>query len=413
MTTSTARFPCLDGYRALAATAVLVFHVNAATGYGDHRAVGWVLARLDVGVSIFFVLSAFLLSRPFVVAHLRGDPAPRVGQYLTRRAVRIFPAYWLALAGAVVLLDRLELRDGSDVAVFGLLLTGYSVEHLFAGGLFQAWTLTIEVAFYLFLPVYAACVAGGSALVARRGGGAGRGGSAAGAGDIPAAGGSRAARRAARAQCIGVAVLFVGGLATRTALTVAEPGQVALLSLPSHLFVFSLGIGLAVASAWAEVTGRSVRVAELAGRHPLGCWTLAGLAFWAASTQLGLLRQANWVPMGVGTEMGRHVLFGATACFLILPGIFGQERRGVVRRALASPPLRWLGMISYGVYLWHYDLVGALTEGARAPDFGITLAIAGTASIGIATVSYLALERPLIDLARRIGAGKQARALRS
>lgn len=413
MTTPAARFPCLDGYRALAAAAVLVFHVNAATGYGDHRAIGWVLARLDVGVSIFFVLSAFLLSRPFVLAHLRGDPAPRVGQYLTRRAVRIFPAYWLALAGVVVLLDRLELRDGGDVAVFGLLLTGYSVEHLFAGGLFQAWTLTIEVAFYLFLPVYAACVASGGALAARRGGRSGRGEVVVGAGDALATGGVRAARRAVRAQCLGVAVLFAGGLATRTVLTAAEPGQVALLFLPSHLFVFSLGIGLAVASAWAEVTGRPVRGAALAGRHPLACWTLAGLAFWSASTQLGLPRQASWVPMGMGKEMGRHVLFGMTACFVLLPGVFGQQRRGVVRRALASPPLRWLGTVSYGVYLWHYDLVGALTEGARAPDFGITLALAGTASIGIATASYLTLERPLVTLARRVGAGKRAHALRS
>jgi peptidoglycan/LPS O-acetylase OafA/YrhL len=57
-------FPCLDGARALAATAVVATHVSFWTGGDMSTLLGRVFARFDVGVPIFFVLSGFLLSRP-------------------------------------------------------------------------------------------------------------------------------------------------------------------------------------------------------------------------------------------------------------------------------------------------------------------------------------------------------------
>ena len=71
------RFPAFDGIRAVAALAVLTTHVAQANGTNTHSRIGAFTARLDVGVAVFFLISGFLLYRPFVVARLAGSPAPR------------------------------------------------------------------------------------------------------------------------------------------------------------------------------------------------------------------------------------------------------------------------------------------------------------------------------------------------
>jgi len=94
----------LDGVRAIAALSVLVFHAVGfyARGAGvDAWARPWV-GRLDVGVAVFFLLSGYLLYGLF----LRGRI--RVGAYALRRALRIVPAYWVALTVAAL---ALGLRD--------------------------------------------------------------------------------------------------------------------------------------------------------------------------------------------------------------------------------------------------------------------------------------------------------------
>ena len=96
------RFPTFEGLRALAAVAVLVFHAATFTTTlaGESRGpaeLGAWIQNLNVGVSLFFVLSGFLLFRPFVLAHLTGAAGPATRPYLLRRLVRIFPAYWVAL----------------------------------------------------------------------------------------------------------------------------------------------------------------------------------------------------------------------------------------------------------------------------------------------------------------------------
>src|SRR5581483_7751680 len=65
-------FPCFDGLRAIAATAVLVHHAGFATGYSVNGRFGALFAHGDAGVSVFFLISGFLLYRPFVASHLSG-----------------------------------------------------------------------------------------------------------------------------------------------------------------------------------------------------------------------------------------------------------------------------------------------------------------------------------------------------
>ncbi len=122
-----ARFPCFDGLRALAALAVFAFHSSGITfGEGNLYAPHWVLNWLSqlglFGVSTFFVISGFLLYRPFAKATLSGQPAPRWLPFWKRRFFRIFPAYWVALAVTVYVLGETPFTSLQEAVFhFGLL----------------------------------------------------------------------------------------------------------------------------------------------------------------------------------------------------------------------------------------------------------------------------------------------------
>ena len=92
-----AHFPGFDGLRAIAAGAVLLHHAGFQTGYGPNRRFGELLAHGDAGVSIFFLISGFLLYRPFAAAHLAGRKPTSADRFWWRRVLRIFPGYWLAV----------------------------------------------------------------------------------------------------------------------------------------------------------------------------------------------------------------------------------------------------------------------------------------------------------------------------
>ncbi|TMK55405.1 MAG: acyltransferase, partial [Actinobacteria bacterium] len=118
-------------------------------------------AQMDIGVPVFFVISGFLLYRPFVAARLSGRPSMGAGMFWWRRALRIFPAYWVALIAVSTLFDWELSRPIDSVKAFiehFFLLQVYSSDRVIGGPVQQSWTLAVEVAFYLFLPIYAWCV---------------------------------------------------------------------------------------------------------------------------------------------------------------------------------------------------------------------------------------------------------------
>ncbi len=97
------RFPLVDGLRAIAALSVVVYHVGLVSGLNEGGGgAHYAFQRLNVGVTLFFVISGFLLYRPYVNARLRGTPRPTARQFFRRRLLRIVPAYWAALAILVV-----------------------------------------------------------------------------------------------------------------------------------------------------------------------------------------------------------------------------------------------------------------------------------------------------------------------
>lgn len=386
-------FPSFDGFRAIAAVSVLITHVSFSSGlnnrgyqfdvFGFHPAwlnVSLYLARLDVGVAIFFLISGFLLYRPFVAAHLAGGPRPATIPYFWRRALRIYPAYWLATSVAVYGFHVGEINDVKSFFLYYSLTHTYSLGNVIAP-LAQSWSLVTEVAFYLFLPVWAAAMRVWGGGPARR----------------------------LRAELVGLAGLCALSIGYKLFVLWSDMGdgrKGQLLSLlPSWLDLFTVGMALAVLSAW--ITQRDLRTPFGLGRAfvPVTCWVLAAASFFTVSTQLDLPRRAleNFTP---GQWLGEHYLYGTTAFFLLLPGMFGPQGRGAVRVFLRSRVMVFLGLISYGLYLWHDLLIHEFlvatnrTHGLAGftSPFGAMFVWTFALTTATAAISYYVIERPILRL---------------
>ncbi len=391
-------FPCFDGLRAIAAVSVLLLHAAWVSGFTLTSSLGIYTSRLEIGVSVFFLISGFLLYRPFAASHLSGRPSPRIGKFWARRLLRIVPAYWLALSVLTYGLHLISMGSGwQGVASHYLFLQIYLPTEAFTG-VPQAWSLCTEMSFYLFLPLYALVVGW------RRNG--------------PV----RQLRREAAGLVVLVAVSFgFRWWALNLPIIVSRHGhlvaacsphcltQPVLASLmvdwlPATLDLFALGMGLAVVSAW---------VAERGGEPPwLGhrlvpwvSWACAGVAFWGVS-HLGIPRDILYV-ITPGVNLERQTLYGVFAFFLLVPAVFGPQDRGLVRRLLRSWPVASVGVVSYAVYLWHLNLITEIlrwtgTTAHPLPFDQLAPAVFGL-SVVVASISYFGLERPVLGVKDRIG----------
>src|SRR6266545_4809725 len=150
-----AHFPLFDSLRAIAALTVFTIHdiyQVAVNRPEDHY---WYRfgVHLDVAVPIFFAVSGFLLYRPFLAASLAGRPLS-VRAYAWRRALRIVPAYWIALAAIAIWFDLHEVKSLGGALRLGGFAQIYDSKTALKG-VGQAWTLDVEIAFYAFLPLFA------------------------------------------------------------------------------------------------------------------------------------------------------------------------------------------------------------------------------------------------------------------
>ena len=381
------RFPLFDSLRAIAAISVLAYHAAASSGIlATSSPLKPYAGRLDVGVAVFFLISGFLLYRPFAAARLAGDAQPQTGAYAWRRFLRIVPAYWLALTLIALWLGLPRVLTVHSGPLFYGFAQIYSVPD-YARGIGQAWTLCVEMTFYAFLPLWA--------FAMRR---------------LPA----RASRRAwLTTELAGLAVLAAGSLAWKVVvLATQDPNsftaQPWLMALPNFLDQFALGMGLAVLSVHYQDAERLPRPLALVERAPALPWFLALVAFWAVSTRIGFTG-AFAQHLTSARALERHVLYAAVAFFLLLPAIFGDPARGAVRRILSNRALLYLGLISYGVYLWHGAVFTQLerwglddsVHGGAGPFF-LWVAVVLAAAAAIATASYYLLERPALSLKGRV-----------
>lgn len=336
--------PGLDGLRALAVLAVLVFHANAT----------WLPGGF-IGVEVFFAISGFIITRG-LVAEWQATGAVDLKSFWQRRARRLLPAVFLLLAvvlPAVAAFDNASLASlRRDVLASLLYVTNwhlvFSEQSYFDSWarpsfLKHLWSLAVEEQFYLLWPAFFALV-----LV-----------------------------RLNRWLAVGL----VTALALASALHMArlyEPGMDA-----SRLYYGTdtrLG-GLLLGAAVAMLPWR-LAPAGLVGR---GVMEAAGLAALAGLIAL------SWL---LGEDSAILYRGGFLAVSLLTVGLIASIRRpeSLLGRALGAGPLRWIGVRSYGIYLWHWPVF--LLGWPETP--GPVQALAQiAAAVGIAALSYRLVEEPV------------------
>src|SRR5436305_3309761 len=153
------RFPLLDSFRAIGVFCVLIGHTVGPAGALASPHLRPYATRMAFALAIFFLLSAFLLYRPYVRARLDDKPGPSARVYFWNRFVRVTPVYWVALTIAAI------WGTTAGPPVFGVrgIPTYYGFAQIYwsdtaLGGISIAWFLCVLVAFYLVLPLYAALV---------------------------------------------------------------------------------------------------------------------------------------------------------------------------------------------------------------------------------------------------------------
>lgn len=356
-----ARRPELDGLRGLAALAVLVFHCwlyTMAVPDAGRAVAGVDLAysNLRLGLVLFFVLSGFLLYGPWVRAALEQRSAPRIASYFKRRALRVLPAYYLSLIGAIVLLWPHAGSTGIRLPETGQLWTFFAlVPNYFDGPLMTlnppVWTLIVEISFYAVLPLL----------------------------------GWVALRLAPTrwAQAMFPLALLVAGIAFNAWLTdhrADAPNQLGKL-LPTMLPYFAIGMFAAVLAHGRSPSRRTG-------------WILLGAGV--------LLVYANvrWKLYSVGTKetVILRDLFAAAGFAAIVAGAAAPQ----LRRVVGSRPLVALGSVSYAVYLWHVPLLLWLRAEGLLPTTTLgALLVVLPPTLAISAASWLLVERPAIALGRR------------
>jgi peptidoglycan/LPS O-acetylase OafA/YrhL len=345
--------PALDGLRGLAVAAVVAFHLRHLDG-------GF------LGVDLFFVLSGFLITSLLVTeTQRRGTIGLR--RFWVRRARRLLPALVVMLAGVAVLLvaftpagDRPRFR-GDALATLGYVanwermagdLTYWDIFSQ-PSPLDHTWSLAIEEQFYLLWPLVAL------AVLRRR----------------PQSGATQ------RARWLG-AVAIGGALMSLVLLGLSYS------PVDTNRAYFGtdtrIGATLGGAALATVVAGRARRQ----GRPSAALDVVGALALvligWSLATVDG---QSGWYYRG---GLGLLVL----AALVVIRATTGGPP-GRLARALSWRPLCLLGIVSYGVYLWHWPVIVYLTEERLGVGGWRLDAIRILVTLGVATVSYRVVERPI------------------
>lgn len=368
------RFPALDGLRGAACLAIFVFHgwlytMGEPSDTNRHGAADYAVHELRLALVSFFVLSGFLLYRPWVRAALGERPRPDLRAYVVSRVARIAPAYYAALLGSIVLLWGLRFTPGVRLPpvhelplflVFAQNLSPASVMKLDP----PMWSLAVEVCFYALLPL-----AGWAAL-------------------------RLAARR--RAQALLPVAVILAGVAFNAAIAGRGLGLVAAKSLPAMAPYFGLGMLVALLAH-----GRRV---PRPGRRML---LVAGAALIAADAILKAGGPAGWFDPGQAFVIVRDLPSAGGFALIILA--LATAPRTARPGVLGSRAMVGMGTLSYGFYLWQVPVLLALRGHGLLPlDPWLGTLVAFGPTLVLAWASWALLERRAIAWAGRRNARARA-----
>ncbi|WP_205698140.1 acyltransferase [Conexibacter sp. SYSU D00693] len=386
------RASAMHGARGLAACTVVLLHAGIFSATfipGTFTAEVW--RHFDSAVPVFFALSGFLLYSPFAAAHAKGKAAPRYVAYAVRRGLRIFPAYWTVLIATMVVYSAFDIvtsvsntpgSAGEGVSWFGLFALWGDLDGRADRAVPQAWTLDVELAFYLVLPA----VAAGIAWLVRRG------------------------TPWLRAELLGLGVFAACSILWKV-VNAATGGLVTVentfIGWPvSYFDGFAIGMALAVIALWDQTDPASIPAwlrRALSATTIWAAWALllAGTLLFLQADDPGVF-QKIWSGPRFLAEYTAYIGLGA---LLVAPVLLGWGPVGAVRRVLSTRPILHLGTVSYGIYLWHFFVFDVVTKagldvkgGYDAYVVWVLVGLAG--SIAVATVSWKLVEEPALRLKR-------------
>lgn len=139
----------------------------------------------------------------------------------------------------------------------------------------------------------------------------------------------------------------------------------------------------------------SARLVRFAATRPWWCWSLAGVLFLILAT--AGLPNSPQLPHTPSAWMAEHIGYGVVSCLLLVPAAFPRDDPSLPQRILAASPVALLGVVSYGIYIWHVPMLqlfahwGALTWIPSSP-FVVIVALTVVSASACAALSYLLLE---------------------
>jgi len=369
----------LDGVRALAALSIVVFHTFLLLQLEYQpwsHAIAEAWYYLSTGVQLFFVLSGFLLFLPYARAMLTGKPLPSTARFYQRRALRILPAYWVCL-GFVIWLSSGDYHTFLpwNIPSHILLIHDFFPRYDRAlDGPF--WTLAVEWQFYLLLPLLAWClsrIVGASRSLLRL---------------IGALVGLIVAALALHA----VDLYLMGTLPTngfRADHTVTK--YVIILTMGTQgKFIEVFAVGMICSALYVATIEGRLLARQVTQRLAWVLLLLAAGVIWFASLHTNVSDVlyspgVHWGWQAVGYPLLVGVGYGA----LVLAVVWGNA---IIRWPFSVYPLRFIGLISFSLYLWHLPILhGQLPGMATSPVWLRLLVI-----LLVSYLSYQLVERPFL-----------------
>jgi len=337
------RFRGYNALRALAALGVVAAHTLTTSPLTSLPKV--VVENLATGVALFFVISGFLLWRPFA-ASLGDRNKVSVKRFFANRALRIVPLY------TVVVLVVFFATEAHPAEALVRLLRALSFTGVYAGDdlLPVAWSLDDEVAFYLLLPVLFVVL--------------------------------MAWRRPQQRLMLGVAIIGALSAVSLVALALTPQDQAITGNPLTKFHLFGLGMLLASLHVKWPRYDLSPRMLALGGAAVIVAFSLSGFAY----------AQHQYV---------FNPICGVASFLLVgIAAFSGPQAR--LTRVLSVSPLVFLGEISYGIYLWHEPIHHVLfNEGVLSSSYVPGFLELAMCTIALATGTYYLVEKPALRLKNR------------
>ncbi|CAN5246476.1 acyltransferase [soil metagenome] len=338
--------PSLEGLRGVAIILVIVFHTTVFLMPSDATGP---LPGGFVGVDVFFVLSGFLITA-LVLQELRDSGDVSLRRFYQRRLQRVLPALAMLLGVATLYVWATGLDLRAHLTVIGYVLSGSANWFRRDGaeltlGLSHLWSLAIEIQFYVVWPML---------LVALY-------------------------RRARPLVIAGVVLVTVLAAASLRGLLFASQHDWSSVYFRTDARLDQLLTGalLACALTWGWL-------------RPLasGLVTMVGLAVVLAVSAVA------------STDSSWYYLGGATAVALATAAVLASTLEGtdLLSRWLSWPPLRWVGRLSYSLFLWHVPMYFVVARHLGSQPTAVRVTIGQAASLLVAWISFRFVEAPLLGL---------------